>query len=61
MPRVIYKYPLLCVYKQEVSLPIAAEILRIAQDPAGTPCLWAEVDPSHPSRTTTVYVIGTGE
>lgn len=57
--RVVYKYPLLITDKQTVQLPQVREILCV-QSQAGTPCLWAYVDPHSEVEPVEIITMGTG-
>jgi hypothetical protein len=58
----IYKYPLLAyVDRQQVQLPVGAEIVHVEQQ-NGVPTLWALVtsDPLWPTEFRTILFVGTG-
>lgn len=55
----IYKYELEVVDKQEIELPLDAEILNV-QVQHGKPCLWAKVIPSLVPETRVIFMYGTG-
>lgn len=58
--KTVWKYPLQVDDYQQVSLPEGAELLCVKLQ-KGTPCLWALVDPSIPTRTVhTIRCAGTG-
>jgi hypothetical protein len=56
----IYKFPFEITDMQEIEMPMAAQIIHVGLDPSGTPCLWAEVDPTAPATHRKIAVIGTG-
>jgi len=55
----IFKYPLEIKDKQVIAMPDNAEILCV-QMQAGTPCLWALVDPEEERVNRTILTFGTG-
>ncbi len=55
----IYKYPLVVIDEQVVSMPIGAEILSVA-DQRGTLCLWVSCDPENSVVSRHIRIIGTG-
>ena len=58
--KTVFKYPLQVKDKQEIQMPVGAEILCV-QVQGGTPCLWAKVDTEAAydiKRTIRIY--GTG-
>jgi len=59
----IYKFPIQITDMQHVSIRHNRhyKIIHAGLDPAGTPCIWVEIDPDGNEITShTVYVIGTG-
>lgn len=56
----IYKYPLPINSTTHISMPAGAIVRHIGCDPAGEPCLWAEVDTDHPMENRIFHVMGTG-
>jgi len=55
----IYKYPFEVGSLVTIDMPEGAEILSV-QIQAGTPCLWAMVDPAVESQINQFTIIGTG-
>ena len=55
----IWKFPLATTDWQRVTIPVDAELLDV-QVQAGTPCLWAIVDPSKEKEQRLLRIIGTG-
>ena len=57
----IWKYPLEITDYQEIEMPQGARLLHVGLDPAGVPCVWAEVvTDSRPKKIVPLYVVGTG-
>ena len=56
---IIYKYQLDITDRQNVKLPIDAEILSI-QDQGGVVCMWAKIDPNKIAIDRTIIIYGTG-
>ena len=46
----VWKFPLKLLFSQEVEMPVGARPLCV-QVQHGTPCIWAQVDPSTSGRT----------
>lgn len=56
----IYKYPIEITQRQQVDLPAGAKILTADLDPAGTPCIWAQVNPAVTEREKRmIWILGT--
>ena len=55
----IFKFPLEAHHKQEIDMPVGAQILAL-QVKDDTPCLWALVDPNRPKEKRTFLMVGTG-
>ena len=60
MAKTIYKYPLVIDDEQTIDLPFEAKVIHVGYDPAGTLCVWAEVNPNNPPQPHVFYVRGTG-
>lgn len=57
--KLVYKYPVLNITKQYISLPKGAQILTI-QMQYDAPQLWALVEPSAPEEKRPILIVGTG-
>lgn len=55
----VWKFPLQPGVNR-IDMPWGAELLHVALDPAGMPCVWARVALAAPRTTRTVFVCGTG-
>lgn len=57
---VIWKYELKLTDRQKVSMPVASDLLSVANQ-RGTLCLWAMVDPTNANKVERdIEIIGTG-
>lgn len=62
MNMVIYKYELKPGSgAQVVAMPKTKVVVHVGDDPGGTCCIWAMVDPETPVEEKTVRIVGTGE
>lgn len=59
MNKTVWKYELLAIDMQGVSMPIGAEVLCV-QAQNDVPCLWARVDPEASNESRLFRVAGTG-
>jgi hypothetical protein len=59
MSYTIWKFPLHTVDRQDVKMPVGAEVLCV-QMQEDTPCLWALVNPDAAPTTRTFATYGTG-
>lgn len=57
--KTIWKFPLGMVAKQNVSIPLPAEVLTVQQQGESV-CLWAEVDPKGERVQVQIAMLGTG-
>lgn len=58
--KTIYKYPIEIHARQLVQMRAHAKVIHAGLDPAGNPCLWAEVDTDARLVNYEVYIVGTG-
>lgn len=57
----IWKFPLLIIERQTVSVPWNATPIHAGLDPAGAPCIWCEVESTNTDREPLeVFIVGTG-
>ena len=58
----VFRYPLLIVDKQEIDLPLSAQILHVApgRGPSYALDLWAQVPEEAPMVPTVIRIFGTG-
>jgi len=57
----IHKYPFDLVSEVEISLPFGHRIIKVGEDPQGTPSMWAIVDTHSVKAINTFYLYYTGE
>ena len=61
MTQTIHKYKLAPDVGQTIMVPLGANVIHAGVDPAGDPCIWAEVDQnSKPVEERTFWMFGTG-
>lgn len=58
--RTIWKFPFDIQDKVPLSMPQGAVLRHVGLDPAGLPCVWAEVDPAANHMTRYLSIVGTG-
>lgn len=58
--KTVFKYVLKVTDEQTIQMPLGAKVLSV-QNQQDKPCLWALVDPEHPStESVSVAMFGTG-
>ena len=57
--KTIYKYTLDLKDKQQIELPLDAEILSVQKQDVNI-CLWAKVTNTFPKKKVDIYIYGTG-
>lgn len=60
MRRVIWKFQLHIMERQQVFMPVPATPLCV-QMQGERPCLWVEVDPNNPMGNVELTIVGTGQ
>lgn len=57
----IWKFPIDIEFdRQTIEVPAGASIIHVGLDPAGQPCVWAEVEPHVEKIEREIFIRGTG-
>lgn len=57
--KTIWKYELQIIDRQEIDMPVGAEVLHVAEQ-NGVLCMWAVVEPDNVKAPSTILIRGTG-